>query len=156
MAIDLKDFQKKLLEIGNRIITESGSNGIIQTLGDGANSLIKKRTRLGYGVSSQEGDKERLNPLSDSYKKQRKLHPKSSDTTPTKSNLTRTGDMLNSLTAEVGQSSVKLTFKGKLNIDKAGFVTEGGRPFMNLSKAEVNQLKKLLNDTIFDRIKTLL
>lgn len=156
MGIDLSDFKKKLLEIGNKIITESSSNGVLETLGEGANSLIKKRTRLGYGVSSHEGDKERLKPLSDAYKKVRKSHPKSSDTTPAKSNLTRTGEMLDSLDYQVSQGSVKITFKTQNNVDKAGYVTQGGRPFMNLSKPEINQLKAKLNDLIYERIKNLL
>jgi hypothetical protein len=67
-----EDFAKKLDEIMDELINEATSKESMQELGDEAANLIRKRTRLGYGVESQGGTKARLAPLTEKYQKVRK------------------------------------------------------------------------------------
>ena len=81
----------------------------------------------------------------------------STATTVNKSNLTQKGQMLDNIGATVsGTSSITIGFSDEFARAKAGWVTEGGRPFNFLSKAEISQLKKQLEDKLFTRIKSLL
>jgi hypothetical protein len=130
--------------------------------GEQAAAMIKLRTRLGQGVERDGAEKTALKSLSDRYKKQRKALQKegklSDQTSPGKSNLTRTGQMLDSQgvtsvgegEAFVGPSGTR--DDGKKNEDVAAYVTYAGRPFNNLSKIEV----KRVNDAIKSDLKKLL
>lgn len=114
---------------------------------------IKKRTRLGRGVE-KDGDRlSRLEPLEDSYKRQRRnLRKKgklSSQTAPAKSNLTKSGEMLDDLTYKVRQDGFEIGFKSRENEKKAEYVHKNGRKFMFLSKFEL----KLIIEGIIDRIR---
>lgn len=91
----------------------------------------------------------------------KQLHGKgglSDQTSPGKSNLTRTGQMLNSESVtSVGEGEVFVGPKGsrddgKKNEDIAAYVTYAGRPFNNLSKIEV----KRVNDAIKKDMKKFL
>jgi hypothetical protein len=151
------DFAKKLKEIKDDVINELNKKESLQDIGDKASNLVFKRTRLGYGVDSQGGAKTRLNPLSDSYKKVRKGEHLSESTTPGKSNLTETGEMLNDLHAIVkGEGLINIGFKTKLSSDKASWNTDKGRPFMNLSAPEIKQLQNYLKDKLSQIIDKLI
>ena len=69
-----------------------------------------------------------------------KLSP---ETSPGKSNLTQTGDMLDDITANVTASNDKINitigFNSAKERKKAGYVSED-RPFMSLTKDEQKQL----------------
>jgi len=147
--INPKDFAKKLKELSEQIVKEVTNTQFMLELGGKASNLIFKRTRLGYGVSQQGSDKERLKPLSDSYKKVRKAHPQSTNTSPAKSNLTRTGEMLDAIQPiKTAIGSVTIGLKDSINSNKAQWNTEKGRPFMNLSSAEMKQIQNFLRDKI--------
>lgn len=124
---------------------------------------IKKRTRLGYGVEGgvRGGQRERLGKLSDSYiatrKKARRSGKLSSATSPKRSNLTFTGQLLDSLRGMVKGNKIIVYLKknrddGKTNPQVAGYVENGGRPFFELTDKEV---KGLRNNIKKDLIKTL-
>lgn len=154
-----------------------------QKLMNEATRLVKVRTKLGFGVPEPGAQRERLKPLSDSYIEQRankaryftkndkvfripipggpSRHPDLSETTtPTKSNLTFTGEMLDSLRGFVtgpGKGVVKPTGartdgSGLTNQQVANFVSEQGRPFLNLSNNEILQLKQKFVDDLLKRI----
>lgn len=122
---------------------------------------IKKRTRLGYGVSKNNGSKERLESLSEQYKRARSRMDLSGETSPNKSNLTQTGSMLDSLEpVRTGEYSIQVTPTGNdsngiSNADKASWLTEQGRPFMFLSKPEIIRLKNTLSNHLDTIIKKL-
>jgi hypothetical protein len=117
-------------------------------VGKEAVKLIRKRTRLGFGVRTQGGNKKRLDKLSEGYKKTRKRVKPSGPTTPAKSNLTYTGDMLDDLRAkEKNANKVEIGFSSGESEDKAGWVSKD-RPFNNLSKAETKQLQQMLVKTV--------
>jgi hypothetical protein len=149
--------------------------------GNKAAQLVKDRTRLGFGVSEEGAPREALEPLSDSYKKQRageiafaktkegklyafkpKSPPKlSSFTSVGKSNLTNTGQMLDNIklkSVSTGRATLHITGKrdgSKLTNDEvAGFVSEK-RPFFHLSKTELKQIALLFQSVLRKIISSL-
>jgi hypothetical protein len=122
-------------------------------LGTEAIKLIVKRTRNGFGVEADGQPSRRLMRLTENYVNYRKQNRfrLSPFTTPGKSNLTFTGQMLDSF--QIRQVSQGRTFiapfgrrkgGGPTNLQVAGYVTENGRPFNNLSRSEIQRLAKLL------------
>jgi len=149
--------------------------------GNKAAELVKNRTRLGFGVPKEGAPREALDPLSDSYKKQRAgeiafaknkqgmtysyipTNPKtlSSETTPAKSNLTNTGQMLNNIklkSVSTGRATIHITGKRDdsdlTNDQVAGFVSEK-RPFFQLSKTELKQIALLFQSVLRKIISSL-
>ena len=153
--MDPKDFAKALEKAVSEIAKEATSKASLQDLGDEAAVLIKKRTRIGYGLSEHNGTKEKLKPLSAPYKKFRKTTTLSTATNSNKSNLTLTGQMLDNIGATVDGESVTIGFKDKFASDKAGWVSVL-RPFNFLSKAEIAQLRKRLEDRLISKFKDIL
>jgi hypothetical protein len=167
---------KKFEAMMKKVIGEVESKETMQELGDEMAERIRKRTRLGKGVSERGGAPKPLAPLSQSYKDFRKgkvafaqspyghVYPYkpdrkpnlSSQTSANKSNLTFTGQMLDSIktiSAKVGSAIVSVSGRrkdGMSNKEVAEFVSVA-RPFLNLSKPELNALQKLIRQRI-DRI----
>jgi len=146
---------------------------------------IKRRTQLGKGVSDS-GKNQKLKGLSESYKKQRrgelafftnsngKVVPITSNvrkpkldknTTPNRSNLTATGQLLNALRGIYKRRNIIIDFdkerrgpgltgqRGKAtNSDIVGYQEKQGRPFFDLSRSELNGLRR----KIANRIRKLL
>lgn len=126
---------------------EAISKKQMQHLGDFTVDLIVKRTRLGYGVDIQFGDKAPLKPLHPNYISFRKEFENLSDTTrPKKSNLTLTGQMLLSVKAKAENGTIKIAPTGnrtdtdKTNLQIAAFNQRRGRTFNRVSKLEYNQM----------------
>lgn len=153
----------------------------MRSLGREAAEMIRLRTRLGYGVASDAKPRRKLKPLSSSYKAQRKGEvafftknkkvipyepdraPRlSRETSPTKSNLTFTGQMLDSIdviTAKQGEVLVGPSGErddGKSNQEIAGYVAEAGRPFNHLSDIETKRMTELISDKINELVKKVL
>ena len=132
---------------------------VVPELGKQAADDIRRRTRAGYGTDTNGGNKSRLAALTDEYKKARRRMPLSTETSPNKSNLTQTGSMLDSLEfVRVGKFEGIVVptgsdEKGVSNADKALYVTDQGRPFMFLSKAETKRLEDTLRKRLNDIIK---
>ena len=149
---NLGKFTKKQLdELMRKVIARRNLDAVGEMVAD----QIRKRTRLGYGVEDDGKSQKKLKKLSNGYKDWRKKNRRalSGDTTPARSNLTQTGDMLDSIEHKVQGDSVEISVNGRFNQDKARWVTEGGRPFMNLSKAERNMVADMFRDIIKDTIK---
>jgi len=151
----------------------------MSAFGDYVAERIMVRTRLGRGVAQEGGASQPLKPLSDSYKKQRQgkiaffttkegvvvpyvpdQKPKLSEfTRPTKSNLTFTGQMLESiktLSAKVGEVVVGLSGNrkdGLTNLEVGQYVSKA-RPFMNLSKPEKEGLAREIRKLIQKILKS--
>jgi hypothetical protein len=126
--------------------------------GQSLGSQIQKRTRLGKGVASENGTLSRLKKLKPDYIKQRKKGKLSSKTTPARSNLTRTGQLLKSIKGGAktfGKIIVEFfgdRNDGKTNDDIAGWQEKQGRPFFYMSKPERNKLTGELRKDIEQRI----
>ena len=162
-----------------RIVDKFKSNrGEMNSLGNKILKQIQVRTRLGFGVA-KGNRKVRLAKLSNSYKDTRKgkirffttktgqvirirnkkaIRPKglSRETTASKSNLTATGLMLNSLTAKVASRRIFITLENKKGKDifgtpsktstnaKAGYQANQGRRFLDLASFEVKMFKQIV------------
>lgn len=158
--------------------------------GEQIRSMIKIRTRVGFGVDRTGDTKHPMKPLSDNYierrqilqgmagvradrkgdsakglkgnAKRQKLYENyglSPETTASKSNLTRTGQMLDSLaikSVSTGRVSVgptgSRTGSEHSNADIAEFNAEKGRSFNFLSDIEL----KRLNDSIKQKLKSIM
>lgn len=172
---DLRKFRDEL--INKRFIQELG----MYTL-----DLIFKRVKSGWGVDSDDKDPEytnrqRLSPLSDGYKKQRKgliefraKNKKGGEVivkfkikkpllgkfaTPNKSNLTFTGEMLDSIEIKAGDKGFNLYINNKrrsdgmTNKNLAELVTEEGRPFFAITKQEIRMIRTKINQRATALIK---
>ena len=116
-------------------------------LGNEAIRIIKKRTRDGRGLAKPGGVPRPLKKLSKNYIKQRRRMRLSPFTSPTKSNLTRSGRMLASLRTTIQGNRVVVkptgvSREGIKNEKIAEYVADQGRPFLNLSALETQKLLK--------------
>lgn len=130
-------------------------NKIAKTLADS----VRVRAQLGGSVADTGSKKKPFKALSPGYKKQRKEFTGLSDkTTPNKSNVTRTGQMIDSIKGIGKKAGFEILPSGKRsdtqlsNDDVAQYVEEQGRPFLNLSDKEVKELTRLLQESIADEI----
>jgi hypothetical protein len=150
---DFKKVQVKLDKLFDELIPEQEWKG----LGEYARDLIKSRSRKGSGVDRQGGKSTRLKPLKDTYKKQRtRLKSRgalSSETTPGKSNLTRSGEMLDNITVKPVKNGAELQFANRKLSERAKAVSDKGRPFFTLSASELKKVNKLIKDAIKANIK---
>lgn len=180
--VDMSKFKKSL----QAVIEEFEKPQTMREMGEYAVERIVLRTRLGKGVSEKGDSASPLKPLSESYRQQRKgklafyttkdgkkvpYIPKippilDATTSPTKSNLTFTGQLLNSikvisvkagkvLIAPTGKRSDRRSkISGATNREVAGYVSEE-RPFLNLSKSELLALNRFVREKIEALIKKL-
>ena len=163
IASDLKNFNDALL----LAIKESTSATQMKAYGRAAIKLIIARTRLGYGVKKTNTAQTRLAPLAEPTKEYRrrnasKLHP---ETSPNKSNLTFTGQLLDSLgvksasKSEVIIAANRRRRKGGITNDElAGILETRGRnrparPFLNLSTKEIQKLNRDFSATFAKALK---
>jgi hypothetical protein len=126
-------------------------SNFMRQVGEEAKWLIFVRTKLGYGVGSQGGVKQKLKPLSPFYIELRKILKKESmldpSTSPKKSNLTNTGQMLASI--QVKRASNGIVWLGpmgyrddRLTNEQVANTVSKDRPFMFLSDLETKKLKR--------------
>lgn len=148
--MDFKDLQKKV-EIALQAVLNKST---FDEIGKMTAQSIKTRTRLGKGVETTPGSLVPLKALAPSTKERRTSKKKagklSSQTTPAKSNLTDTGEMLDSLKYQSTDTEVRIYIDGSDNQKKAKDQAEQGRKFMNLSKSEVAEVVRFLQKKITD------
>lgn len=98
------------------------------------------------------GSESALKPLSANYIKQRARDPNlSSETSPSTSNLTRYGDMLDSLDFKITGGKLTVSIIGADNVKKAIF-TNDVRPWVNLSRADVVAIRALVEELLGQEI----
>lgn len=163
MARGTRQFQNIVKKL-EKTVAESIKKAALVDVGVFARDLIVKRTRLGYGVEKDLGSKKRLAKLSPNYIKRRKMFAGLSENTrPSRSNLTLTGQMLNSIisTAKAGIIEIKPTgtrTDGKRNADIAQYNEDGGkgrpkRIFMRISQLEFKQIVRFYRKTFGDLLR---
>ena len=112
--------------------------------------IIKVRTRLGKGLLGK------LKELTPKYveirKKDESLY---NETTPKRSNLTRTGEMLNSIIGSRSGSLFTFRFSNTDSDKKAYWADQTGRPFFDLTPSERNGLQRKISAIIRDTIRQL-
>lgn len=152
----MSDFKKvgvKLEKLFSNLIPRKEWEG----LGSYARDLIVKRTRGGSGVARPEGKSTKLKTLSSDYKRRRQQlrasGKLSGQTSPGKSNLTKSGKMLDNITVTPIKDGVNLQFANRKLSERADAVTKKGRPFFNLSASELKKVNKLIKDAIKANIK---
>jgi len=157
-ANDITRFVKKLFGVFDRFVDDAK----MRAIGVEASRLIKVRTRLGYGVSSNGKQRKKLKKLSDNYLIFRAKHRDEldSETSPERSNLTFTGQLLNSMKVKKAKKgSVIIGPSGKrsgerLTNDELGqHVEDAGRPFNYLSNLETKQVERFARKTFGDLVK---
>lgn len=145
----------------NKVLADAANPQIYKYLADFSVKLIVKRTRLGYGVDGFLEQKHRLNPLSMKYvDRRKKLASLSKNTSPGKSNLTLTNQMLESVRvlkvtnrgATIGPSGGRNDSRSS-NQDIARFNAEKGRVFLNLSDLEFAQMFREYRRVFGDLLK---
>lgn len=119
--------------------------------------IIKVRTRLGKGVENGSFySLQSQKPLSPKYQKFRKKFTGLSQfTTPKRSNLTLTGQMLDSIKGI--RSGLRFTFFFD-NTDadkKAKWAADGGRPFFELSNSEKNGIFRRVTQIIKEELRSI-
>ncbi len=121
-----------------------------------AKDMVVNRTSKGFGVNSSNGPKVRLKGISESYKKQRRRLSKqgklSAETSPQKSNLTKSRQMLSSVDSKASVGQAEVFLNNRKAEEKAKHQAEDGREFMNLSRTELNKITKLIEEKIIKDI----
>lgn len=156
---------KEQLEAFYRQIKEDMAKSLdkksLEALGEEACTIIARRTRLGYGVREDGQKREKLAPLSEAYKERRKADKDelSDLTRPGKSNLTLTGQMIDSMQVlNIKKQSVDIgptgTRKGEqvTNAEVGRYVAKK-RPWLHISKLEANQIFRLWRQLFGDMRK---
>lgn len=143
---DIRDIVKMIVHV---ITKETKSSSFKRGLGEYVAGLIKTRTRSGHG---EEGGREtRLAPLKASTIRRRGILKRqgllSKETSPGRSNLTESGDMLNSITTKVTSTGLELSFKPAVK-RRAG-ENQATRPFFGVTDKE----KELVSVFIAKQIK---
>lgn len=141
----------------NKLLGSDLKRQIGERIGQEMSQDIKERTQKGFGVDAPKGPKTRLKPLSPKYIKQRRYLQRTgqlaSETTPQKSNLTKTGKMLNDIGYKATKDGVIISLRNFKNRLKAGYNAAKGRIFLNLSKTEYLKVQKIVEEEVKKDIK---
>lgn len=161
MKIKAKDINLSLDKLKPSIVKKTigavDSNDLLHICKFVADMIIR-RTRLGFGVRDNGEKREKLaelkgrpKPYKSTIQRRETLKERgqlSNETTPTKSNLTMTGQMLNAISYKVKKLGGIIFIKdstrrdGKnTNKEIAEYVSKN-RPFFHLSDSEIRQLKR--------------
>jgi hypothetical protein len=148
-----------------KIVEKAASADELRALGEEACNIIRIRTRLGYGARPTiGGERFRHRPLSERYIRFREgARDLSNLTTPSRSNLTLTGQMLESLdvirvargTLVIGPTGTRTDrrSRGVKNEQVARWLADQGRTFMGLTTPEVSQLVRFYRTRFGDLVR---
>ena len=147
-----------------KTVEETISKAALKDVGVFARDLVVKRTRLGYGVKNNFEGKARLQKLNPNYIKKRKMFQGlSENTSATRSNLTFTGQMLDSIISQTKDRTIiikptGIRDDGKRNEDIARYAEQGARNrpkrvFLRISKLEFNQIVRFYRKTFGDLLR---
>lgn len=125
---------------------------------------IRRRTRTGQGLQETKrgAKRKKLKKLSDKYKVFRRKNKReiSKNTKPSKSNLTLTGQLLDSIVGRARGTKIIVEFlekrkDGLKNRDIARYQSEQGRDFFELSDKELRGLQNDIKKDLIKRLKKL-
>lgn len=148
--MSIEDEFRKLNKKINKVVGLGTNRKFLQRTIKILEEEIRERTQKGFGNDKFKGKEKPLKPLSDSYVKQRSKGRLASTTSPRKSNLTRSGQMLKSLRGQVNGDKMELVFKdarrnsSRGNSEVAGYaeVDPGERQFINPTKKEFDKVEE--------------
>lgn len=151
------DFAKLARNLRRGILASLAKKNM-RSLGLEAIDIIVARTRKGQGVKRTGGRKRRLKRLSPRYISYRQTQRLDKTTSPGKSNLTFSGQLLRSMVVK-SNSTRKVTWgpnrrrrKGGLTNERLGEIVSVERPFNFLSAREVTQLSRSINRLLARRL----
>lgn len=149
----LGDLRKFLSRVEREVLSKQSN----EELAKEARDIVFKRTKSGFGVTNDQSDrglKKRLKPLSPGYIEQRRKRGVSGKFgSPGFSNLTNTGQMLDSMRFFANDDGFTLEIPpsrrrdGETNRRVADYVRDA-RPFFALTAAEVRILEKIVSDKV--------
>jgi hypothetical protein len=120
-------------------------------------TMIRVRVRQGYGVSKSKETKEKFKDLETSTINARKRKKKKglllSGESPSKSNLTETGEMTDSITGQSKSTSIEIYLDGTRNKKLASYHEVKSRPFFHLTGLEYNKVIRLIRARIKEIIR---
>jgi hypothetical protein len=156
MAVKFKLSKKLKNLLSGKIIKEITKKENLDHLGKEAIDVLYKRTKSGKGLTSKETRPglTKLKPLSESYIEFRKKNPPTGPFAGVKtSNLTYTGEMLESLKHKTIKDGIKITIEGqhstaKINNIKLVEYVGKDRPFLGLAEIEIKILIRRLKDLV--------
>jgi hypothetical protein len=162
MARDIKHLKADL----NKLLDSLIDDDFLQMCADKMKDIIYKRTKSGKGLSGNSDEMgaeslDDLDGLSQGYKDYRKTKSLGPYGSPNKSNLTFTGEMLESIKAYVkGKDAIveipnTTRSDGQTNKKIAKKVSEAGRPFFNLADSELKQFEAFVSRELRKRIREL-
>lgn len=147
---DYNTWSREFTSAINTVLKSFYEGDIATAVTQEALNLIVAHTRSGMGVDA--GGQERpLKPLSKPYVDRRQRLSLHSTTSPSTSNLTQTGEMLESLIIVKTTSGYTIT-GGNPNISARIANVSQERPFLNLSLNEIKVLNDLLAALIRDEL----
>jgi len=154
---------KDLILVWNRlkknIEKSTADNATLKSkLGEQTIDLVVKRTKEGFGVATGVKNKKALAPLKDGYVRQRKSLRKTgklaSDTTPNKSNFTKSGDALRNLQANITDNGTIVTPDTTKNRDKFANQDRNERQVLDLTKEEQDKLARTVAASIIKGLRS--
>lgn len=175
----MSDIQSQLKNFTNSLkkaLDQIASLNTMDEIGKLSVQLIQTRTRRGYSVEESGKDEKTFEKLSRAYierrkgkkqtgerSKQKKLTTQeklSGYTSPTKSNLTFTGKMIEALTYRLFKGKVEILPGDKRAKNLTQYHEEGNsklpkRPYMHLSKKEIEKVRQLFERKINSVIRKL-
>lgn len=160
LSQQVKDLVKKITKELEQTVK---SKVFYDEIGEEVSTQIRKRTRLGYGTT-KTGSQAKLKPTKTSTQKAKQLKKKqgklSDQTTPKKSNLTDTGQLLDSIQHKASLQKVVIDFKNPRKDSEIGNKelakhVQDDRPFFGLTNPEKNRLKRLIEKKIQEMVKRL-
>lgn len=143
----------------NRSFDRAITSGLAKSIANDMAAQIVKRTRLGKGVN-KSGKLVKLKALkkNSKYIKRRRKGPIDSTTSPKKSNLTFTGQLLRAIKGSSSGRKIIIILSnnrndGILNSDIVEWQEKQGRRFFDLSKSEANKFTRIIRQKILDQIE---
>lgn len=141
----------EIVEVIEDAIDDTFSRRAMRTLGDEMAAVIRARSKRGLGVDRDGGAERRFNRLSPRYVRQRRRRRSqlASWTSPRTSNVTFSGEMLSEFKAiQSRDGTVTLGFRRRKAGQKAVWTHQGGRPWANLSKNEIEWLADYADESL--------
>jgi len=152
------DFLKDVKQAADKAVTEARKKENMARYAQLGADRIRVRTRLGFGVSSEGAGTQRLPRIKDGTIKNRQRTKNrgqlSEFTTPGRSNLTETGELLDAIqgsSSADGTADITLAedrTDGKSNNDIVEFLAAKGFEFFHLSNAEIKGIEKEVTETV--------
>jgi hypothetical protein len=135
---------------------------LMEFIGERVKDIIRKRTKIGYGITSESKTRsvsKKLKPLSSAYVKYRKkVGVKGEYGSPERSNLTNTGQMLDAIKVTAQQAKVLVEIaettrdEGNITNKEVAKYVSKDRLFFGLTKQEYQLLVRDVQEYIKRRL----